>query len=186
MFIKHISCTSISYNICTLTCSAISTMCIIRKIASFLSWIVLGTFPIGLCTADSPKIKKFNFEDNIKEGDVASVMCLATSAVKPVKFQWEKNGQPISDYAKTARIEDGTSHSVLVFDSVQFSDYGNYTCIASNAAGSDRFTAQLHVKAPPKWEEEPKSIITKVGDAININCIASGSPEPKISWRKVS
>lgn len=91
-------------------------------------------------------MKPFRFEDNIREGDVASVTCLATSGLKPVKFQWNKNGIPISTSNKKLRIEDGTIHSVLVFDSVEIADDGNYTCIALNAEGQDTSTTQLLVR----------------------------------------
>lgn len=73
-------------------------------------------------------------------------MCLATSAVKPIKFQWERNGQLISENARNVRIEDGTSHSVLVFDSVELTDFGNYSCIAQNTDGTDKYTTELIVK----------------------------------------
>lgn len=95
---------------------------------------------------DAPKIKKFKFDENIKEGEVASVTCIATSAVKPVNFKWERNGQLIAQSSENPRIEDGTIHSVLVFDSVKSSDDGNYTCIVTNPSGQDRHTAQLMVK----------------------------------------
>lgn len=91
-------------------------------------------------------MKQFHFDDNITEGDVASVMCLATSGLKPVKFQWTKNGNPISTSDRKVRIDDGAIHSVLVFDSVEPTDDGNYSCIAQNADGQDTFTAQLNVK----------------------------------------
>ncbi|CAL1281289.1 unnamed protein product [Larinioides sclopetarius] len=136
-------------------------------------------------TRETPKIKKFSFEDNIKHGDVVSVTCLATSLVKPLKFQWQKNGQPISNNAESPRIEDGTSHSVLMYDSVQLSDVGNYTCTVKNKDGTDSFTAELTVKAPPKWLEEPENIVTRVGGAVSVRCKATGSPTPKITWIKL-
>ncbi|GIY67333.1 titin [Caerostris darwini] len=135
---------------------------------------------------DPPKVKQFRFDDTIKEGDVASVMCLVTSGSKPVTFQWEKNGKPISIASNDVRIDDGAIHSVLVFDSVKLSDDGNYTCKAINAEGQDSFTAELNVKASPKWKEEPKSLVVQVGAPVKVNCIASGSPRPNIKWRKIS
>ncbi|GIY67332.1 hemicentin-1 [Caerostris darwini] len=136
--------------------------------------------------ADLPKIKKFSFEDNIKQGDVASVMCFATSSQMPIAFQWEKDGRPITEKVRHAKVEDGSSHSVLAFHSVELSDHGNYSCIATNIEGSDKYTAELSVKAPPRWLEEPKSIVTRVGESINIHCSAAGSPKPNISWKKIS
>ncbi|PRD20372.1 UNVERIFIED_CONTAM: Down syndrome cell adhesion molecule-like protein [Trichonephila clavipes] len=148
--------------------------------------IIISLLIVKLSIADHPKIKKFFFEDNIKQGDVASVTCLATSSVMPVKFHWEKDGIPITEAAKHAKIEDGSSFSVLVFHSVDLSDHGNYSCIATNAEGNDKYTTELTVKAPPQWLEEPKNVITRVGEPIDIHCSATGSPKPNISWKKFS
>lgn len=73
-------------------------------------------------------------------------MCLATSAQKPIVFKWEKNGQSIPSNSEIPRIEGGTIHSVLVFDSVKSTDDGNYTCIVSTTTGRDKHTAHLLVK----------------------------------------
>ncbi|GFS52408.1 titin [Trichonephila inaurata madagascariensis] len=138
-----------------------------------------------LSVRDPPKVKPFRFEDNIREGDVASVTCLVTSGSKPVKFQWNKNGNPISINNKNVRIDDGAIHSVLVFDSVKLTDDANYSCIAKNTEGQDSFTAELYVKSSPKWKVEPKSVITQVGGSVKVDCLAFGSPRPSIKWRKV-
>ncbi|GFS87107.1 hypothetical protein NPIL_252081, partial [Nephila pilipes] len=39
---------------------------------------------------------------------------------------------------------------------------------------------------PPQWLEEPKSVITRVGESIELYCSATGSPKPNISWKKIS
>lgn len=61
-----------------------------------------------------------------------------------MRFQWTKDGNPVIE-EKNIRTEGGTSVSVLVIDSVQISDSGNYTCIAKTASGEDSFSAQLKV-----------------------------------------
>lgn len=95
---------------------------------------------------DAPKIRKFKFDENIKEGEAASVTCLATSSVKPINFKWSKNGQTITESSENPKIQDGIIHSVLVFDSVKSSDDGNYTCIVTSPSGQDRYSTQLIVK----------------------------------------
>ncbi|GFR22302.1 basement membrane-specific heparan sulfate proteoglycan core protein [Trichonephila clavata] len=155
-----------------------------KKFLRFFSVLLINVTSV-ICLTDPPKIKPFRFDDNIREGDVASVMCLVTSGSKPVKFQWNQNGNPISISNKNVRIEDGTIHSVLVFDSVKLTDDANYTCIAMNAEGQDSFTTELNVKSSPKWKIEPKSVVTQVGGSVKVQCIAFGSPRPSIKWRKI-
>lgn len=72
-------------------------------------------------------------------------MCFATAEMKPIRFQWMKNNNLLSE-EKHIRTEGGTSHSVLVFDTIQMSDTGNYTCLASTTSGQDSYSAQLLVK----------------------------------------
>lgn len=37
---------------------------------------------------------------------------------------------------------------------------------------------------PPRWTNEPKDIALMLGNAIVINCLAEGYPEPNITWFK--
>lgn len=40
--------------------------------------------------------------------------------------------------------------------------------------------------APPKWILTPDDVVTILGSSISAVCKASGSPEPRIKWRKIS
>lgn len=72
-------------------------------------------------------------------------MCFATSDVKPLRFQWRKNGNLLTN-EKHIKAEDSASYSVLVFDSVRMTDSGNYSCLVSSASGQDSFSAEFNVK----------------------------------------
>jgi hypothetical protein len=56
-----------------------------------------------------------------------------------------KNG---NELASTERliIRSTEKYSSIELNNIDAGDRGNYTCIASNAAGSDSFTAVLDVK----------------------------------------
>lgn len=73
-------------------------------------------------------------------------MCFATSSVMPIQFHWEKDGVIIASENKHANVEHFKSHSVLAFHSVVLSDHGNYSCVATNVEGNDRYTTELNVK----------------------------------------
>ena len=65
----------------------------------------------------------------------------------PIAFGWDKNGgrlSPAEDATLSIRSNDQYS-STLIIDRLQFGHRGNYTCTASNAAGSATFTAELTV-----------------------------------------
>ncbi|GFU28491.1 titin [Nephila pilipes] len=136
-------------------------------------------------SSDIPKIKKFSFEENVQEGDLASVTCIAISSNKPLSFMWYKNGQKIDITTSNIRIDNSGEYSILILDNVSINSAGNYTCTVSNPSGSTSHTAQLIVKAPPKWIERPIDLITTIGSAASFRCMASGSPRPKITWMKI-
>ena len=65
----------------------------------------------------------------------------------PIAFGWDKNGarlSPPEDATLSIRSNDQYS-STLIIDRLQFGHRGNYTCTASNAAGSATYTAELTV-----------------------------------------
>lgn len=75
-------------------------------------------------------------------------------------------------------------NGTLSIHSANFSIKGNYKCIASNAAGADTLTYQLHVAALPPTikEESSESIHINTGRSIYVHCTANGEPEPLLKW----
>ncbi|GIY09035.1 down syndrome cell adhesion molecule-like protein 1 [Caerostris extrusa] len=159
-------------------------MCFFERALS-IAVIILGvTSAIQL--SDVPKIKKFSFEENVQEGDLASVICLAVSSSKPLSFSWFKNGEQIGEGTNGVRIDNSGEYSVLILDSVSLQSAGNYTCKVTNPFGSAIHASQLEIKAPPKWLKIPESLVTTTGNVLNVECSASGSPPPRIKWIKHS
>lgn len=77
---------------------------------------------------------------------------------------------------------DGFIH--LIIKSVDVKHVGNYTCLGSNREGSSSLSSMLTVSAPPTW-------IKKLSDErfvsmtnANIECLATGYPQPLINWYK--
>lgn len=79
----------------------------------------------------------------------AAISCQILEGDLPVAFRWEKNGQPVTSslYAPsgiiTRRMDEYSAS--LVIEQVTSLHSGNYTCIASNVAGSERYTIPLTV-----------------------------------------
>jgi len=72
----------------------------------------------------------------------------------------------------------------LVIEHISSDHSGNYTCIASNVAGTERFTVPLTVNVPPKWILEPKDSSAQAGADVLLHCQSSGYPTPTITWKK--
>lgn len=74
--------------------------------------------------------------------------------------------------------------TTLVVEHISSEHSGNYTCIATNVAGSERFNVPVTVNVPPKWILQPKDSNVQAGDDIALHCQADGYPTPVVTWRK--
>uniref|UniRef100_H0XAK9 Hemicentin 1 n=1 Tax=Otolemur garnettii TaxID=30611 RepID=H0XAK9_OTOGA len=79
-----------------------------------------------------------------------------------------------------------TQGMVLQLIKAETEDSGRYTCVASNEAGEVSKHFILKVLEPPhiNGSEEPGEISVIVNNPLELTCIASGIPAPKITWMK--
>lgn len=69
-----------------------------------------------------------------------------------------------------------------MIDHISSDHSGNYTCIASSIAGTERFTVQVTVNVPPKWTQQPQDSSVQAGEDIVLHCEAQGWPKPIVTW----
>ncbi|GAB6033034.1 Down syndrome cell adhesion molecule-like protein 1, variant 2 [Chamberlinius hualienensis] len=132
-----------------------------------------------------PHIVPFSFMDEyMLEGMLARLTCVVSRGDRPLTIVWVKDDRLITaELGVSVRTFDEYS-VVLTINSVSSKHNGNYTCIASNPAGSANHTAQLIVNVPPRWVVEPKNVDVIVGKEIVLNCQVEGFPTPVIHWKK--
>ncbi|XP_060519429.1 cell adhesion molecule Dscam2 isoform X3 [Cylas formicarius] len=134
-----------------------------------------------------PKILPINpMTDLLREGMRAAITCQIMEGDLPINFSWERNGKIILNNAALGtvirRIDEFSSS--LIIDQVTSQHSGNYTCIANNIAGSERYTVPLTVNVPPRWTSEPVDVSIAADQDAIIHCQADGYPKPVITWRK--
>lgn len=95
---------------------------------------------------ESPIVKKFKFEENVKEGDFVSVSCVVKAGSQPITFIWHKNGEMISTEDKGLSIENTQISSIFVLNYATSESDGNYSCTAKNKYGSDFHSTSLKVR----------------------------------------
>ncbi|KAK8785225.1 hypothetical protein V5799_008408 [Amblyomma americanum] len=105
------------------------------------------TFTAPLVVRDPPEIKEFKFPANLSPGDTVAVICVVKKgSAGPFDLSWLKDGRPIVPTAGlTVTSPKGGPVSTLTIVEVSAKDNGNYTCVARNSAGNDRFSAHLAV-----------------------------------------
>ncbi|KAM9642204.1 hemicentin-2 [Trichechus inunguis] len=118
----------------------------------------------------------------VKASEEVTLDCEAQGSPPPL-ITWMKDSRPMP------LVPD--RHSLLPSGSlrltqVQVSDSGRYQCKASNPAGSASRCYILEVQVPPQVQLGPRVLKVLVGEALDLNCMAEGNPEPQLSWSKDS
>ncbi|XP_053206684.1 cell adhesion molecule DSCAM-like isoform X7 [Panonychus citri] len=152
----------------------------------FHQLIVFFVLSCSITCQDPPRITPFNFPHSPVIGRSSLVYCLAEIGTPPITYQWLRNNEPI-DHQEGLKvtIEPITSAFGLVIQSVSVQFSGNYTCIARNMFGEDKFSAPLIVKGPPVWiNTSSADYKAHHGSNIDLICQAEGFPTPQIQWIK--
>lgn len=90
-----------------------------------------------------PEIEPFSFKHSgISGGGSARLMCTVVAGDTPLNITWLKDGQSLQKGVQ--QLDDSTM--ILSLSRLSLVDSGNYTCIASNSAGSAVYSSVLKVK----------------------------------------
>ncbi|KAI4578501.1 hypothetical protein MJG53_011356 [Ovis ammon polii x Ovis aries] len=123
-------------------------------------------------------------EVSVLLGENVELVCNANGIPTPL-IQWLKDGKPIVN-SETERIRVTADGSTLNIYGALPSDMGKYTCVATNPAGEEDRIFNLNVYEPPhiNGSEEPIEMSVIVNNPLELTCMASGIPAPKITWMK--
>ncbi|XP_039417870.1 hemicentin-2 [Corvus cornix cornix] len=108
--------------------------------------------------------------------------CEATGIPEPT-VTWFWDGSPVTPSEHTHVLSGGW---LLRLTHAQAQDGGHYSCLASNVAGEARRHFHVEVLVPPHIENAGEEDTFKVpeGHPVTWSCLASGNPQPKITWLK--
>lgn len=119
----------------------------------------------------------------VKTTNTARLECAARGQPTP-EIAWQKDGGNDFPAARERRMHVMPTDDVFFILNVKTVDMGTYSCTAQNQAGMIIANASLTVEESPSFVKpmENKEIIA--GEPIVLECMASGSPKPKLTWRK--
>ena len=89
-----------------------------------------------------------------------------------ISYQWQRNGASLPN-----EMSD-----ILTIVNASAASGGNYTCIASNVAGSECATASLLVA--PTIITQPVNQHVSNGSTTSFTCTAESFPAPEYTWKK--
>ncbi|XP_044528060.1 hemicentin-1 [Gracilinanus agilis] len=121
-------------------------------------------------------------EITIIKGSPTSLTCF-TDGIPTPTMSWLKEGQPLELVSHLRMSNQGM---VLQFVEAEIQDSGKYTCVASSEAGEVKKHFVLKVLEPPhiNGSDHPEEISVVVNNLLELFCMASGIPTPKITWMK--
>ncbi|XP_058997342.1 hemicentin-2 [Mustela lutreola] len=115
-----------------------------------------------------------------KAGEEVTLDCEAQGSPPPL-VTWTKDFLPVPSVTDRHRLLPSGS---LRLAQAQVSDSGLYRCMASNPAGSASQCYDLEVQVPPQVQLGPRVLKVLAGEILDLNCVAEGSPEPRLNWSK--
>ncbi|KYO33974.1 hypothetical protein Y1Q_0024577 [Alligator mississippiensis] len=126
----------------------------------------------------SQKMTQLNF------GDRLLLNCSATGEPKP-RIIWRLPSKAVVDqvHRMGSRIHVYPNGSLFI-EAVTEKDAGDYLCVARNKIGDDLILMKVIVTMKPAKIDQKQYFKKQVpyGKDFKVDCKASGSPEPEISW----
>ncbi|XP_066569261.1 hemicentin-1 isoform X1 [Amia ocellicauda] len=118
----------------------------------------------------------------VVRGSLVTFSCEARG-VPPPSLSWLKDGQPLSLH-RNLLLDGGETR--LRLPAVTAEDSGQYSCVATNQAGSRTKTFNLTVLEPPKISSSssPEEVSVAIDGPLELECAAEGIPLPTLSWLK--
>ena len=100
---------------------------------------------------EPPQIIPFTFgKPVIDSGEFAQLTCVVSKGDMPITITWSLKGQELNSGPSITTNMLGQRASMLVISSVDYSHVGEYTCRATNPAGSVTHSALLRVNGNHK------------------------------------
>uniref|UniRef100_A0A8B9QFV8 Ig-like domain-containing protein n=1 Tax=Apteryx owenii TaxID=8824 RepID=A0A8B9QFV8_APTOW len=116
---------------------------------------------------------------NVIEGQQLTLPCMLLAGNPIPDRRWIKNSMLVPNPYVNVR-SDGSLH----LERVRLQDGGDYTCMASNVAGTNNKTTTVNVYVLPVIQHGQQIFSTIEGIPVTLPCKASGVPKPSIAWSK--
>ena len=112
-------------------------------------------FIICLFFLEPPVIVPFSFGSSVvNTGVFAQLTCVVSQGDMPISITWSLKGEKLNSSPDISTTMLGQRVSMLVIASVDYTHIGEYTCRATNPAGSVTYSAHLKVNGNHRLQEK--------------------------------
>ncbi|KAM8975138.1 leucine-rich repeats and immunoglobulin-like domains protein 2 isoform 2-T2 [Pelodytes ibericus] len=136
-----------------------------------------------LTVNEMPTFLKTPMDLTIRTGAMARLECAAEGHPTP-QIAWQKDGGTDFPAARERRMHVMPEDEVLFIVNVKIEDMGLYSCTAQNAAGSISANVTVSVLETPSFVRPLEDRTVARGETAVLQCIAGGSPAPRLNWTK--
>ncbi|XP_029006143.1 leucine-rich repeats and immunoglobulin-like domains protein 2 [Betta splendens] len=136
-----------------------------------------------LTVNELPSFLKTPMDLTIRTGTMARLECAAEGHPSP-QIAWQKDGGTDFPAARERRMHVMPEDDIFFIANVKTEDMGVYSCTAQNAAGSLSANATLTVLETPFFLRPLEDKTVARGETAVLQCIAGGSPSPRLNWTK--
>ncbi|KAM9800279.1 leucine-rich repeats and immunoglobulin-like domains protein 2 isoform X2 [Syngnathus typhle] len=136
-----------------------------------------------LTVNELPSFLKTPMDLTIRTGTMARLECAAEGHPSP-QIAWQKDGGTDFPAARERRMHVMPDDDIFFIANVKAEDMGVYSCTAQNAAGSLSANATLTVLETPSFLRPLEDRTVARGETAVLQCIAGGSPAPRLNWTK--
>uniref|UniRef100_A0A2K5QZD9 Leucine-rich repeats and immunoglobulin-like domains protein 2 n=1 Tax=Cebus imitator TaxID=2715852 RepID=A0A2K5QZD9_CEBIM len=130
-----------------------------------------------------PSFLKTPMDLTIRTGAMARLECAAEGHPAP-QISWQKDGGTDFPAARERRMHVMPEDDVFFIANVKIEDMGIYSCMARNIAGGLSANASLTVLETPSFIRPLEDKTVTRGETAVLQCIAGGSPAPRLNWTK--
>nr|XP_040143295.1 leucine-rich repeats and immunoglobulin-like domains protein 2 isoform X4 [Ictidomys tridecemlineatus] len=132
---------------------------------------------------EMPSFLKTPMDLTIRTGAMARLECAAEGHPVP-QISWQKDGGTDFPAARERRMHVMPEDDVFFIANVKIEDMGIYSCMAQNIAGGLSANASLTVLETPSFIRPLEDKTVTRGETAVLQCIAGGSPAPRLNWTK--
>ncbi|NXP23784.1 LRIG2 protein, partial [Scytalopus superciliaris] len=136
-----------------------------------------------LTVNELPSFLKTPMDLTIRTGAMARLECAAEGHPTP-QISWQKDGGTDFPAARERRMHVMPEDDVFFIANVKMEDMGIYSCMAQNIAGGLSANATLTVLETPSFVRPLEDRTVTRGETAVLQCIAGGSPAPRLNWTK--